>query len=105
MNTRSFRLGPPKCGPDQREAIKRVQFLTKRRFELAEDAVVFVAETICSRADCPPLQTVVVFWSKDQTRHHFKMFKPPTDIMIDDLPPAWLADALASFERDERGCC
>jgi nitrate reductase delta subunit len=105
MNPRSFRLGFPKNSHEQREAIKRVQVLTRRRFELDEDAAVFVSEAFCSRADCPPLQTVVAFWTEDRTRRQFKVFKQPIEILMDDLPPAWLADALASFERDDSGCC
>lgn len=87
------------------DAINRVRLLTRMHFGLNEDDAVFVAQTECTRPGCPPLQTVVLFWSPDQTRRHFKVLKPTPQVENDDLPPTWLVEALGSFEQDDSGCC
>jgi hypothetical protein len=105
MSSRSYRLGPPKPTAGQRETNRRIQSLTRSRFALEESAPVLVAEMACVLEGCPPLQTVVVFWTADRTRRRFRMFKPACEVDVDDLPPAWLVEALASFERADGGCC
>ncbi len=82
---------PLACG----EAVARVREWTRRRFSLPGDAVISVAEIACGLPGCPPLETVVVFWTAHTTRHHFKIFKPVAQVTIDDLPFAWQRDALA----------
>ena len=49
--------------------------------------------------------TVVVFWSEGDTRHSFKVFKPVTSVVEDDLPPWWMKNAIAVSEDFEPGCC
>jgi hypothetical protein len=46
----------------------------------------------------------VAFWTED-TRHHFKVFKPVEEVAADDLPPAWLKRALADTEGIGCECC
>ena len=46
------------------------------------------------RADSPPIETVIAFWSSGR-RHHFKVFKPVAEVTEADLPPYWLKNALA----------
>jgi nitrate reductase delta subunit len=46
-----------------------------------------------------------VFWTADGKRHHFKLFKPVEEVACDDLPYAWLKDALAVPEGFECDCC
>ena len=46
---------------------------------------------------------VLAFWTEDDRRHQFKLFKPAEDVVPDDLPFAWLKDALVSNGEDE--CC
>src|SRR5258708_39402175 len=77
----------------------------RRRFDLADDAAVLVSELACGIPGCPPLETVIAFWSVDGTRPHFKIFKPVQDIVDDDLPFAWLKDALAVPDDFECSCC
>ena len=48
---------------------------TRARFALPEDAVILVSEIACGLPGCPPLETVVAFWTDDR-RHRFKLFKP-----------------------------
>ena len=89
----------------QFEALEHIEAWTRRRFSLPNDAVVMVSELACAVPGCPPLETVVVFWSVDKTRHHFRMFKPVVDVVEDDLPFAWLKDSLAVPEGFVCGCC
>ena len=46
----------------------------------------------------------VVFWTP-AGRHHFKIFKPLTQVTEDDLPPAFMKNALVALEGFECGCC
>ena len=87
------------------EARERVREWTRARFALAEDAAILVAEVACGLPGCPPLETVVAFWTADAKRHHFKVFKPLAEVRPDDLPFAWLMDALAVADGFECDCC
>ena len=91
--------------PEQLEALDRVREWTRARFDLPEDAPVLVSEVACGLPGCPPVETVVAFWSADATRHQFKMFKPVQGVVADDLPYAWLKDALVVPEGFEYDCC
>jgi len=77
---------------------------TRTRFMLAAADAVLVSEVACNVPGCPPLETVVVFWT-GETRHHFKFFKPVRDVAAEDFPPAWLRNALAVPEGFECDCC
>src|SRR5215831_14267879 len=90
---------------DNGEAADRVREWTRARFKLPEDAAILVSEVACGLPGCPPIETVVAFWTADATRHQFKIFKPAQDVVSDDLPYRWLEDALAMPEGFEYGCC
>ncbi len=92
-----------KKSPAQVAALDRVRAWTRERFRLADALPVVVAEVACGLPGCPPLETVVAFWTEDDRRHQFKLFKPVTEVVSDDLPFAWLKDALVSTGEDE--CC
>jgi len=77
---------------------------TRERFKLPPEAAVLVSEIACAVPGCPPLETVVAFWTEDATRHHFKLFKPVEAVVIDDLPYAWLMRSLAAGD-DFGDCC
>jgi len=64
-----------------------------------------VTELACTVPGCPPLETVIAFWLEDAQRRHFKVFKPLEDVVLDDLPPAWLRDALCAEQEDALTCC
>lgn len=100
-----LRVGAFKTEPGQGMAVGRVQAWTRARFALEEYATVMVSELECRRPDCPPLETVVAFWDGDNGRRHFKVFKPTAEVVADDLPPAWLKDALCAEPDDELACC
>jgi nitrate reductase delta subunit len=89
--------------PAQVAALDRVRAWTRERFKLADALPVVVAEVACGLPGCPPLETVVAFWTEDDRRHQFKLFKPVAEVVQDDLPFAWLKDSLVSTAGDE--CC
>jgi hypothetical protein len=97
-------LGFSKKSPDHSAAVDRVRAWTRERFALPDDATVSVSQIACALPGCPPLETVIVFWI-GQTRHHFKIFKPVAEVVNDDLPFAWLKDALAVPEDFMCDCC
>ena len=88
-----------------REALERVKGWTRERFALPAEAPVFVSEVSCNVPGCPPLETVVAFWTEGETRHHFKVFKPVADVVEADLPPAWMKNALVDTEILSCPCC
>jgi nitrate reductase delta subunit len=90
---------------DHKDALARVRDWTRARFELPADAMIAVSERACAIPGGPPLETVVGFWTADETRHHFRIFKPAADIAVDDLPFAWLKDALAQPPDFVCDCC
>ena len=101
----SLKMGSLKKSPQHLEAADRVKEWTRDRFSLPEDAAILVTELTCATPGCPPLETVVAFWTAPERRHHFKIFKPVAEIMGDDLPPAWLKDALVVPDGGECDCC
>lgn len=64
-----------------------------------------VSEVACGLPGCPPLETVVVFWTEGDTRHSYKVFKPVTDVAEDDLPPWWMKNAIAVSDDFDPSCC
>jgi nitrate reductase delta subunit len=100
-----LRFGAFKSEPGHREALARVQEWTRERFNLPHDATILVSEVECKRPGCPPLETVIAFWTEEGWRHHFKVFKPVAQVALKDLPPAWLRDALCASGDDELDCC
>jgi hypothetical protein len=91
--------------PEHIAALDRVREWTRARFKLPEDAAILVTEVSCALPGCPPLETVVAFWTENDTRHHFKLFKPADQVVADDLPPWWLKSALIAIEGSDLECC
>ena len=85
------------------EALDRIRQWTRERFALAQDAPILVAEIACGLPGCPPLETIVAFWTENDSRRQFKSFKPPVEVVKDDLPPSWLKNALIALDGFE--CC
>ena len=97
-------VGFVKKGPEHVAALDRVREWTRQRFALPEEATIVVSEVACALPGCPPLETVIVFWHGER-RHHCKVFKPVREVVPDDLPFAWLKDALAVPEDFVCDCC
>jgi hypothetical protein len=96
-------LRPSHRDPAHSRALDRVRAWVRERFALGEGAIL-VAEVACAVPGCPPIETVIAFWS-DERRHHFKVFKPVAEVTTDDLPPRWYKPALAVPEDFECTCC
>ena len=97
--------GFPKKGADHLPALGRIAEQTRKRFKLGQEAVVLVAELACTLPGCPPLDTVVVFWTPQGVRHRFKIFKPALQVTEQDLPYDWLMRSLAAPEGFGEDCC
>jgi hypothetical protein len=97
-------LGLAKKTPGRLQAVERVEEWTRGRFRLPKEAAISVAELACNLPGCAPLETVVMFWIAEQ-RYQFKLFKPVAEVVFDDLPYAWLKDALAVQEGTGWDCC
>jgi nitrate reductase delta subunit len=93
-----------KKGASHAAAIERVRAWTRARFALADDETVMVSEIACTVAGCPPIETHVVFWTP-AGRHHFQVFKPLAEVIEDDLPPAFMKNALVALDGIECSCC
>jgi nitrate reductase delta subunit len=87
------------------EALGRVKEWTRGRFTLPATATILVSEMACALPGCPPLETHVLFLTPGGRRHHFKVFKPVTEVVADDLPYAWLKDALVLPDGAGCDCC
>ena len=97
-------FAPVKKSPERLRVIERVAEWTRERFRLPKEAAISVAEVACSLPGCASLETVVMFWIAEQ-RYQFKLFKPVAEVVVGDLPYAWLKDALAVQEGAVWECC
>jgi len=93
-----------KRNPEHGEALERVRQWTRARFSLSEQATVLVSELACGMPGCPPLETVIAFWSDGNKRHHWKVFKPAAEVVEGDLPPSWMKDAIVVADDFEFDC-
>jgi hypothetical protein len=100
-----LRLGAFRQNTNHEHVLQQVRAWTRESLELADDNTVLVAEVACARPGCPPLETVVTFWTAAGERHWFKVFKPVAEVAFDDLPPAWLKDGLYAADPVDGACC
>jgi hypothetical protein len=100
-----LRFGAFKQDAAHVRALERVKVWTRESLALADEETILVSEVACARPGCPPLETVVTFWTGRAERHWFKVFKPVAEVVLDDLPPAWLKDALYAADPVDGACC
>ena len=93
-----------KKSPGTSAASDRVRDWTQTRFKLTDDETVMVSEVACGVPGCPPVETHIVFWTA-LGRHHFKIFKPLAEVVEDDLPPAFMKNALVARDGADCDCC
>lgn len=98
-------LGSFRKSAAQLQALDRIRDWTRERFSLDGDATLLVTEVACSQPGCPPLETVVAFWTEGNRRHQFKVFKPAAEVLPQDLPYAWMKDGLVVPEGFSCDCC
>lgn len=97
-------FGTFKRNPTQIAAFDTIEGWTRVRFALAPEDAVLVTEITCRLPGCPPLETVIAFWSGDGTRHHVKVFKKAVDVQEADLPPSWYRPALVVDDDASMDC-
>jgi len=97
-------MRPLRDRPGAAAALERVRDWTRARFRLADDETIMVSEIACAVPGCPPIETHIVFWTA-AGRHHFKVFKPLAAVGEDDLPPAFMKNALVALEGADWECC
>ena len=98
-------FGSTRKGPGHLEAVERLKDWTRERFALTEDDTVLVSEAASSLPGCPPVETVVAFWTGGHDAHHFKVFKPADQVGEEDIPPAWMKEALSGVPGITCSCC
>ena len=99
------RFGSARKGAAHLAAVERLKDWTRARFALGAADTVIVTESASSAPGFPPLETAVMFWGCEGSRHHFKFFKAAEAVAEEDLPPAWLKESLALSEGVECACC
>src|SRR5262245_13133033 len=97
-------LGTFRKNPAQLAAFEQIEGWVRARFALAPADAVLVTEIACAVPGCPPLETVIAFWTGDLTRHHVKIFKKAVEVVEDDLPPRWYRPALVVDEGASLEC-
>jgi hypothetical protein len=102
---RPLRFGAFRQDAQQVSAFERVKAWTRESLALGADDTILVAEMVCGRPNCPPLETVITFWMAGTERHVFKVFKPVGEVAFDDLPPAWLRESLYASDPVDGECC
>ena len=96
---------PARKSPESLRAVKRLKDWTRERFNFDDNLVVMAAEIACGVPSCPPIETVVAFWTEDGTRYRFKVFKPIAEVANDDLPFRWLMPSLVDDDGLGLECC
>jgi nitrate reductase delta subunit len=86
-------------------ARSRLKRWVRTRFSLDADDAVEVRELEGTLPGFPPRETVVEFRTASGGRRHFKVFRPLVEVREEDLPPAWMKDALAIAEGYDCDCC
>ena len=97
-------LGFTRKTPSDAATLDRVRDWARARFKLSDDETVMVSQIACGVPGCPPIETHLVFWTA-AGRHHYKIFKPLAQVSEDDLPPAFMKNALVALEGADCDCC
>ncbi len=98
------RFSERRADPRRQEAVLRLLEATRERFMLEESDLVLVSEDSSGTPGFPPLETRVHFQGADGVPHHFRVFKPVSEVIPEDIPPAWLRASLAHGAPD-CDCC
>ncbi|MCC2098954.1 MAG: hypothetical protein KDJ29_18835 [Hyphomicrobiales bacterium] len=86
--------------------VRKVKDWVRQRYSLQDDETCMVSEVACQLPGCPPVETVIAFWTEGgDKRHHYKIFKPLADVTEDDLPPYWMKQAMVVDTDFYCSCC
>lgn len=84
------------------DALERAEALVRARYHLSAETLVLVNEEPGRLPGQPAAMTTILFWKGD-TRHRLRLFKRVADVVVDDLPPGWVAGALR--DEGDPDCC
>lgn len=98
-------LGALRKEPAFFAARSRLKRWVRARFALDADAAVEVRELEATLPGFPPRETAIEFRAAAGLPHRFKVFKPLLEVREEDLPPAWMKDALACAQGYDCDCC
>ena len=104
LRRQPLRIGAFKQDAENVRALERVRAWTRECLELSQGDTIIVSEVACTVPGCSPIETIIAFWI-GKKRHLFKVFKPVDQVVIEDLPPAWLKDVLYASEETNLSCC
>ncbi len=96
-------LMPRRFGAETADGISSIQAWTRQRFKLDPASPVLVSEVACRMPGCPPLETVVAFWTGDDSRHQFRLLKPLAEVRYDDI--GWLFGTPSAHDPATWSCC
>lgn len=89
----------------QSVAITQIKDWTRTRFEVPDEAPILVTEVSCAQEGCPPLQTMVAFWTDAGDRHHFKLRMSAEQVRQEDIAQLSFVDGVFSIEGSGSECC
>jgi hypothetical protein len=78
---------------------------TRKQFRLDAGHPVTVEELAATERGFPPRETRITFWTGNDLRHQYRVFKPAQDVTQMDLPPWWMKDAIIVDEFPFCDCC
>lgn len=97
-------FGRARASQSHLDALARIEGWTRDRFALGAESTVLVSEIECGLPGCPPLETVIAFWTgAGGTRYRIKIFKRAEEVAESDLPPRYLKPAFE--DTGDLDCC
>ena len=91
--------------PDSEADLLRVAGTVRNRFRLAPFHPVSVEQLGATEPGFPPCETRITFWTGNDFRHQYRVFKPTSEVTGKDLPPWWMKDAIIVSPWPSCDCC
>jgi nitrate reductase delta subunit len=106
MQMGAYKLGNARKDDAQRAALRQIKQWTRERFSLSDDDLAIVTEETGKLPGVPELVTMIVFQcAADGMKRHHLIFKPAVEVREDDIPPAWMKNALITPDGYQCSCC
>jgi nitrate reductase delta subunit len=105
MQAGTYKLGVARTDDAQRRALRRIKQWTRERFSLGDNELAMVTQEDTRIPGAPPVHTLIVFQCADGLKRHYRVFKPAVEVVEDDLPPAWMKNALVTPDGYQCSCC
>jgi hypothetical protein len=78
-------FGQERSSPERAARVRTLKEWTREALNLPEDAVILATELRCTEPGCPPLETVVAVMRVGDDRQQFKIHKPISDVVYEDI--------------------